>query len=161
YDDYGPDGLAGTSDDGLPGNRLSMTPQTAVAANAGWQTVALSEPVAVLAGQTIWLGWVFENRVAVRYDDGSPGRADSGQTWSSGPEPMPAGFGTSTQSNYIYSIYANYLPSSPASTAIKDDDSASSGEAGRVRRGPIIPGAVVRDRLEDDEELLLPLHSLY
>ena len=35
YDDYGPDGVAGTSDDGLPGNRLGMTPQTAVNSSAG------------------------------------------------------------------------------------------------------------------------------
>jgi hypothetical protein len=110
YDDSGPDGIAGTADDGLPGERLATTPQTAVKSSPGWQTVALSETTGVREGQTIWLAWVFEHSVAVRWDVGSPGRADSGQTWSGGPEPMPADFGSSTQAGYIYSIYASYTP---------------------------------------------------
>jgi hypothetical protein len=89
----------------LPANRLAVTVQTAVQGFAGWQTVGLSAPVFVPAGTTIWLGWVFEDNPGVRYQVGSPGRAESGQGWFGG---MPDPFGTSSQSNYIYSIYAIY-----------------------------------------------------
>ena len=98
-----------TGADGLPGNRLGMTPQTAVAAGAGWQTIALGIPVDVLAGQTIWLAWIFENSVDVYYTTGTPGRASSVEGWAVG---MPEGFGDSTQSNYIYSIHALYVTQS-------------------------------------------------
>jgi hypothetical protein len=163
YDDFGPDGIPGTSDDGLPGNRLGMTPQTKVNSSAGWQTVALSEPVAVLEGQTIWLAWVFENPVAVRWAwaTGYPGRADSGQSWSSGPEPMPEEFGSSSQSNYVYSIYVNYLPASSASMAVQGDDAWSDGGAESVAAVTSSPAIIAPDASDDDDEdLLLPLHVL-
>jgi hypothetical protein len=64
--------------------------------------------VDVSAGQTIWLAWVFESNPGIRWDYGSPGRASSSQTWSGG---MPATFGSSTQADYIYSIFATYTPS--------------------------------------------------
>ena len=92
---------------GLPGSRLGVTDSTAINGSAGWQTVDLLSPVGVSAGQTIWLAWVFENNPGIRWQPGSPGRADSVQTWSGG---MPATFGSSTQADYVYSIFATYTP---------------------------------------------------
>ena len=56
-------------------------------------------------GETVWLAWGFEHSTGIRYDTGSPGRADSGQTWSG---EMPDPFGNTTQSDIVYSIYAIY-----------------------------------------------------
>jgi len=92
----------------LPGSRLGVTDSTAINGSAGWQTVDLLSPVGVSAGQTIWLAWVFESNPGIRWDYGSPGRASSSQTWSGG---MPVTFGSSTQADYIYSIFATYTPS--------------------------------------------------
>jgi len=93
---------------GLPGSRLGVTDSTAINGSAGWQTVDLLSPMDVSAGQTIWLAWVFESNPGIRWQSGSPGRANSDQTWSGG---MPATFGSSTQADYIYSIFATYTPS--------------------------------------------------
>jgi hypothetical protein len=95
----------GTGANGLPGPRLGVTASTAVNGVAGWQTIALTSPVTVQAGTTIWLGWVYQNAVSVYYQTGTPGRADSGVGWSGG---MPDPFGSSTQANTVYSIYATY-----------------------------------------------------
>ncbi len=89
----------------LPDNRLAVTAQTAVSGSAGWQTIDLITPVSVSSGTKIWLGWVFESSPGVRYQTGSPGRAQSGASWSGG---MPDPFGSSAQAAYIYSIYATY-----------------------------------------------------
>ena len=45
--------------------------------------------------------------MGVRYESGTPGRADSGQTWAGG---MPSEFRSSTTAGYIYSVYAGYTP---------------------------------------------------
>ena len=90
-----------------PGSLLAVTPTTAVAGSAGWQTISLQNSVSVGAGSTIWLAWVYESNPGIAYETGSPGRADAGTGWAGG---MPASFGTSTQANFIYSIYANYTP---------------------------------------------------
>ena len=92
---------------GKPGTRLGVTAATTVRSTAGWQTIALQSPVSVNPGQRIWLAWVFQNSVAIRFAAGTPGRAEAGATWSGG---MPTTFGTSTVANYIYSIYATYEP---------------------------------------------------
>jgi uncharacterized repeat protein (TIGR02543 family) len=92
---------------------LGVTSSTTVGGTAGWQTVALQSPVSVSAGQKIWLAWVFENYVNIRVADGTPGRANSPDTWSAG---MPSTFGTVTVANYIYSLYANYSPASTTTT---------------------------------------------
>ncbi len=89
--------------DSLPLNLLADTPPTPVSASAGWQTIDLSTPIWVEAGATIWLAWVFENNPGIRYQSGTPGRAHSPQGWSDG---MPDPLGSSSQSKYIYSIYA-------------------------------------------------------
>jgi hypothetical protein len=89
----------------LPDNRLAVTAQTAVQGFAGWQTIELTTPVFIPAGTRIWLGWVFENNPGIRYKAGSPGRAQSDHGWSGG---MPDPFGASSQSDYVYSIYATY-----------------------------------------------------
>ena len=92
----------------LPDNRLAVTVQTVVEGSVGWQTIGLTTPVFVPEGTRIWLAWVFENNPGIRYEGGSPGRAESTQIWSGG---MPDPFGASSQENYVYSIYATYTSS--------------------------------------------------
>ena len=98
---------------GLPGARLGVTDSTLINSTEGWQTISLQSPVAVSAGQTIWLAWVFENDPGMRWTAGTPGRAMSTATWSGG---MPTSFGASSSYNGIYSIYANYSPESADKT---------------------------------------------
>ncbi|MBK6283475.1 MAG: BACON domain-containing protein [Draconibacterium sp.] len=90
---------------GSPASRIGVTAATIINPTAGWQTVTLTNPVGVASGQTVWLGWVFENSPGVRYATGTPGRAQTLDTWSSG---MPATFGTSTISSIKFSIYCTY-----------------------------------------------------
>jgi len=90
----------------LPDSRLALTSATPLNSTAGWQTVPLLVPVYVAAGERIWLAWVFEQNPGIRYQSGSPGRAHSGQGWGGG---MPELFGSSSTTNYIYSIYADYF----------------------------------------------------
>jgi uncharacterized repeat protein (TIGR02543 family) len=94
-----------------PGTRLGVTNAVTVNASAGWQTVSLQSPVAVTAGQKVWLAWVLQSSVGVRATAGSPGRTEANATWSGG---MPTTFGNATVGNYIYSIYATYLPADGA-----------------------------------------------
>jgi len=91
----------------LPGQRLAVTEETQIHFLKGWQTVKLTTAVDVNEGDTIWLAWVFENNPGIRCESGTPGRANSGQTWAGG---MPSEFGSSTTAGYIYSVYANYTP---------------------------------------------------
>ena len=60
---------------GLPTTLLGVTSSTVINAAAGWQTVALSSPVSVTSGQTVWLSWVFENLIGTRYTSCTPQRA--------------------------------------------------------------------------------------
>ncbi len=90
-----------------PANRLATTASTPVSGTTGWQTINLTNPVTVAANSTIWLAWVYENNPGIRYQSGTPGRAQSTSTWSGG---MPTSFGSSSQANYVYSIYATYTP---------------------------------------------------
>ncbi|GAB3655567.1 hypothetical protein GCM10028791_26840 [Echinicola sediminis] len=99
--------LAVYEGDSVPTNRIAITPLTAVNQSDGWQEVMLETPVSVGAGETVWLAWVYENATVIYYESGSPGRFDSGKTWSSG---MPQQFGNGSQGNAVYSIYASYLP---------------------------------------------------
>ncbi len=127
YHDGGNDGseliLAVYGDDsGSPSSRLGKTPTATIHPTAGWQTLYLSSPVSVDAGQTIWLAWLFENNPGTRYKAGVPGRAQSPESWSGG---MPESFGSSTKTNYIYSIYCTYSipsggvpPAEPSSLAV-------------------------------------------
>ena len=70
--------------------------------------VALTNPVKVALGQTVWLAWVFETNPGVRYITGTPARAQSSASWTGG---MPATFGAATYANYKYSIYCTYITS--------------------------------------------------
>jgi len=113
---------------GAPGALLSKTASTVIRTTEGWQTVDLLSPVSASAGQTVWLAWVFENCPGVRDQAGSPGRADSGATWSGG---MPGAFGASTQANYQYSIYATYSTGTgadPEVTVLGNGVSISDGD---------------------------------
>ena len=92
-------------DAGRPGARLGLTPVVQVNTSEGWQEVNLSAPHAATAGEVLWLAWVFESNPGIRFESGTPGRASSSETWPSG---MPSDFGSSSQSNFIYSIYASY-----------------------------------------------------
>ena len=92
---------------GLPSSQLGLTVSTAVKTTVGWQTVPLTKPVSVTSGQTVWLAWVFQNSTGVRYMAGTPGRAQSSTTWSSG---MPATFGAATVAGNKFSIYCKYTP---------------------------------------------------
>lgn len=85
-----------------PSSRLGITKSTILSSSAGWQTIELTKPVVVESGQTVWLSWLFENNPGIRYTVGTPGRASSSNTWTSG---MPETFGSSNISNYKYSIY--------------------------------------------------------
>jgi len=100
---------------GLPFSNLGVTATTQVNASAGWQTVPLSSPVPVKAGQTVWLSWVFEKSIVIRYTSGTPGRARSSGTWSGG---MPADFGTCNITPYRYSVYCTYTPVTSKSAEI-------------------------------------------
>jgi hypothetical protein len=96
-------------DDGdAPGNRLAETPCTAVSGSAGWQTIQLTSPVCISGGYKFWLAWVYQSNPGIRYQTGTPGRAEPNEnkTWEYG---MPDPFGSSTTANYIYSIYASYI----------------------------------------------------
>jgi hypothetical protein len=93
--------------EGSPANRLGVTATTTVNSGTGWQTVDLQSPAFVAGGSTVWLAWVYESNPGIRYETGSPGRVDAGVGWSGG---MPDPYGSSSQSNYIYSIYATYTP---------------------------------------------------
>jgi uncharacterized repeat protein (TIGR02543 family) len=96
--------------EGLPANRLGVTATTAVSGSTGWQTIDLTSTAFVAGGSTVWLAWVYESNPGIYYQTGSPGRAHSTDTWSGG---MPDPFGSSTQADYLYSIYANYTPAAP------------------------------------------------
>ena len=96
-----------SDDSGAPATLLGATAQTAVNAAEGWQTVSLAGSVPVSSGETVWLTFVFENNTAIRYEKGTPGRAMTTETWTSG---MPADFGPSGHADYNYSVYCNYTP---------------------------------------------------
>ncbi len=89
---------------GVPSSLLGLTVSTVINSTAGWQTVPLVNPVEVTSGQTVWLSWVFEDNPGVRFTAGTPGRANSSDTWSA---EMPATFGTSSFADVKYSIYCS------------------------------------------------------
>jgi vibriolysin len=88
-----------------PQNRLGVTDSTTINTGAGWQTIPLQSPAFVAGGSTVWLAWVYQSNPGIAYQTGSPGRYQSGDTWSGG---MPDPFGSGTQASYLYSIYATY-----------------------------------------------------
>jgi hypothetical protein len=90
---------------GVPGTRLGVTPEVQISSSAGWETVNLTSPVLVTAGQQIWLAMVFESNPGIRHQDGTPGRAFSDKNWAGG---MPTDFGTTEIGKTVYSIYATY-----------------------------------------------------
>jgi hypothetical protein len=119
----------------VPGPRLGLTNPTNVSNTEGWQTVALQSPASVSAGQTIWLAWLFEKRPALRYTNGSPGRASSTATWSGG---MPDTFGPSTVAAYIYSIYASYSIAPDTQPPANADVSSLSATVDEANTAPVL-----------------------
>lgn len=112
---------------GAPANLLSATASTAVSAATGWQTIPLTSDVTVAAGDTVWLAWVYESNPGINYESGTVGRYDAGVGWSAG---MPAVYGSGTQANFIYSIYANYAPTVIVPPACDVDEGFESGAGG-------------------------------
>jgi PKD repeat protein len=112
-----------------PQNRLAVTPTTSVSGSTGWQTINLTGSAYVSQGSTVWLAWVYQSNPGIRYQTGSPGRYQSSQTWSGG---MPDPFGSGSQTSYIYSIYATYIP---GSTTQYDLDTYTAG-SGSVSLNP-------------------------
>ncbi len=104
-------------DNGAPGNRLGTTAITPVRSSRGWQTISLENPVTANNGTTIWLAWIFSNNPGIAYVAGAPGRYEAtGTSWSASGGNMPSGYGAGTQSDYLYSIYANYLRNQSSAT---------------------------------------------
>ncbi|MBK6285929.1 MAG: right-handed parallel beta-helix repeat-containing protein [Draconibacterium sp.] len=90
---------------GSPSSLLGVTTSTTINTTTGWQTVPLLNPVNVVSGQKVWLSWVFQNNPGIRYNNGTPSRAQSAEIWSAG---MPAQFGTASFADYNYSIYCTF-----------------------------------------------------
>ena len=112
---------------GSPGSLLAVTPITPVSGSTDWQTIDLASSVDVSAGDTIWLAWVYESNPGISYQTGTPGRVDAGTTWTSG---MPSTYGSSSQANFIYSIYANYVPTTTEPQVCDVNEGFESGAAG-------------------------------
>lgn len=96
-----------TDQNGVPSSRLATTFSTQVNSTAGWQTIPITTPVNVSAGQKVWLTFVFQSNPGIRYKAGTPGRAHSNDGWTSG---MPEDFGPSSFTDYTYSIYCGFQP---------------------------------------------------
>ncbi|WP_108870178.1 fibronectin type III domain-containing protein [Aquimarina aquimarini] len=102
---------------GAPGNRIGQTPITGVRTSRGWQTISLQSPVTVGNGDTIWIAWIFSNNPGIAYASGSPGRYQAtGSSWSASGNNMPSSYGSGSQTNYRYSVYANYTTSQTPNT---------------------------------------------
>lgn len=102
---------------GVPGNKVGQTNVTVVRSTRGWQTVSLQSPVTVNNGDTIWLAWIFSNNPGIAYVSGSPGRYQAtGSSWSANGNNMPSSYGSGSQSNYRYSVYANYMRNQSSTT---------------------------------------------
>lgn len=102
---------------GAPGSRLGQTAITAVQSARGWQTISLQNPVNVTNGNTIWLAWIFSSNPGISYVAGSPGRYEAtGSSWSASGNNMPSNYGSGSQSNFRYSVYANYLNNTSSTT---------------------------------------------
>jgi len=91
--------------EGMPANRLGLTASASLNPVSDWQTIDLISPVVVQGGTTIWLAWVYENNPGIAYKTGTPGRVESPEAWAGG---MPDPFGTGTQADFLYSIFAYY-----------------------------------------------------
>ncbi len=94
---------------GVPSNKLGQTTITSVNTTTGWQTIALENPITISNGDTIWLAWMLSTNPGVAYVNGSPGRySATGTTWSTSGNNIPSSYGSGSQANFRYSIYANY-----------------------------------------------------
>ena len=119
---------------GVPDKLLGKTNATSVSINEGWQTINLSESLPVNAGEKVWLGWLFENDVKVRFTTGLPARAQGSFRWTDGISPT---FGSASFANYTYSVFCTIEHTSTAgSVSIKSSKmgtmSQESGEGEEV-----------------------------
>lgn len=88
-----------------PDVRVGITRATPVNAHAGWQTVALTEPVWAPGGASIWLAWVFEKTPKIRCRIATTGWFESKDGWTAG---LPGTFGSGSRPGRTCSIYATY-----------------------------------------------------
>jgi hypothetical protein len=116
---------------GLPSSQLGITALTVVNSTSGWQTVELTSPVTVISGQKVWLAWVFQNSIGVRYASGAPGRMQSTETWSAG---MPATFGAATFGNNKFSIYCTYTPAETITARLGNTEVYGTASTATYRR---------------------------
>jgi hypothetical protein len=96
-------GLYEDDGQGKPGILLGISAEMDVRNFAGWQTVDLTAPIFVPGGTTVWIAWVYENNIGIRYQPGSSGRTNSyaNASWRAG---MPADYGPCFIFNYSYSV---------------------------------------------------------
>ncbi len=142
----------------LPGNLLAVTPSTAVSGSAGWQTINLTSPVNVSSGTQIWLAWVYQTNPGIRYQTGSPGRADAGVGWPGMPDP----YGSSTQANFLYSVYATYTPSTLAKSSASENQFVQIPEQfalHNVYPNPFNPETTISFDLPTDELVDLRIYN--
>ncbi len=102
-----------SDNNGVPGPKLGQTAETTANSSAGWQTIALENPVTVNNGQKIWLAWIFSGGgTSISYIVGGGlenGRySTSGTSWSNSGNNIPTNIGNGSQGDWGYSIYANY-----------------------------------------------------
>ena len=98
------------NDDGVPGALLGTTGIVDVNETEGWQTELLTDPISVSEGQSVWIAWIFQNNVGMRYVGGSPDRAQAPAVWSEG---LPNPFGEASMAAYRYSAYCTYSAEFP------------------------------------------------
>ncbi len=123
-----------------PSSRLAITPTTTVSGSTGWQTINLTSPVYVASGTKIWLAWVYQTNPGIRYQVGSPGRYQSSDTWAGG---MPDPFGTGSQGDYLYSIYANYTTTTPTQYTLTTNTSGQGSVTLSPSGGTYVEGTTV------------------
>lgn len=90
---------------GAPNSRLAISASTPITNAYGWQTIALTTPLEVTSGTTVWLSWIFQNACNQYYTTASPSRRINAETWSYG---LPTTFGTSTTGGSQYSVFCTY-----------------------------------------------------
>jgi len=93
-----------------PTTLVGETSSTAISGSTGWQSISLKSPVPIQKGTTIWLAWLYGTNPGIYYINGSPGRYDRSDTWTSLGGNLPNPFGSGSQANILYSIYAEYTP---------------------------------------------------
>lgn len=114
-------GIYANGTNNLPGSKLAATAKTAMQTTAGWQTINLVTPIAVMSGSKIWITWMYQNTNGARRTgvvSGSLGYVTGSGTWSTTADNMPATFGSvTTTTGKNFSVYATFSPTYTITTA--------------------------------------------